>query len=195
MPELNTDREEEAERLKLALKACAEGDRESFSKVYALTSRKFFAIVVRMVKDEDTARDILQQAYVSIWKNAARYDAAKASPFTWMLVIMRNRAIDYLRSASSRSETAEIDDSIPSEAISPDRHADRALLGQILTEHMGRLPEKMAMSIRLRVLEGLTCDEIGHYLKVPRNTVQSWIRRGMLQLRKDLPFETLEQAI
>lgn len=85
------------QKLAIYLSATAAGDSQAFEALYKLTSSKLNAIVLGMIRDEALTFDILQQAYVAIWKNAGKFDAGKGKPFTWMLVITRNKALDMIR--------------------------------------------------------------------------------------------------
>lgn len=179
-----------------ALALCAAGESSAFTDIYDLTAPKFTAIISGMVKCEETTRDILQRAYLSIWTNAHKYDASKAQPFTWMLVIMRNRALDVLRERKRRGEHEELDEGMADdEASSPDRQARMQQVGVLLSSHLSVLPARMAHAIVLHVVEGHSCREIGERLGESPNTVKSWIRRGLERIRADFPFQSLDAAI
>jgi len=81
-----------------SLSAIAGGDKTAFKTVYTLTAPKLNAIIRGMIKDEALTHDILQQAYVSIWENAGKFDAQKGKAFTWILVITRRKSLDMIRS-------------------------------------------------------------------------------------------------
>jgi len=88
------------------------GDRTAFAKLYERSSGHLFAVVLRIQRDRAQAEDLLQEIYVSVWKAAAGFDAARAQPLTWLTHIARNRAIDSLRRASAqpRTESLSVDD-------------------------------------------------------------------------------------
>lgn len=179
-----------------ALARCAAGESSAFTDIYDLTAAKFTAIVSGMVKCEETARDILQRAYLSIWTNAHKYDASKAQPFTWMLVIMRNRALDVLRERKRRAEHEELDEGMADEeSPSPDRQARLQQAGSVLNSHLSALPALTAQAILLHVIEGYSCREIGERLGESPNTVKSWIRRGLERMRAELPYQSFDLAI
>lgn len=181
--------------LKAALAACAEGDANAFKEVYRLTAPKFFAILKNQLKDAEAAQDVLQEAYVSIWKNAGRFDAEKGNPFTWMLVIMRNRGLDRLRAQSRAPMTEEIAETVPDEAARPEQRTRNAHLGTLLDKHLAKLPDHVSLSISLNVVQGMTCREIGRILEVSPNTVKAWVRRGLNRLRAELPIESVGAAL
>lgn len=182
-------------KLANALKRSAAGDRSAFKTIYDLTSGKLFALIVSMVKDREAAEDILQQVYVSIWKNAGRFDEEKGRALSWIMVIARNRTLDALRSRQRAASTEELADTLPDErSQSPEECAETAILSDILAAQLAALPERMASAIRLNILIGLTSSEIADQLGVSRNTVKSWVRRGMEKLKADLPLESYQAA-
>jgi RNA polymerase sigma factor (sigma-70 family) len=86
------------------------GDRRAFAALYDRTSAHLFGVILRIQRDRALAEDLLQEIYVSVWKAAASFDAARSQPLTWLTSIARNRAIDSLavrrRSRSSRARRA-----------------------------------------------------------------------------------------
>lgn len=181
--------------LKTALAACADGDAAAFKEVYRLTAPKFFAILKSQLKDSEAAKDVLQEAYVSIWKNAHRFDADKGNAFTWMLVIMRNRGLDRLRAEARAPVTEEIAETVPDSTARPEQQARTQHLGLILERHLAKLPEQVSLSISLNVVQGMTCREIGHILEVSPNTVKAWVRRGLKKLRADMPVDSVSAVL
>src|SRR5262249_18970089 len=99
-------------QLAAALARVAGGDRAALRLVYQDTSAKLFGVCLRMLKDRSEAEDVLQDVYVTVWRKAASFDPARASPITWMVAITRNRAIDRLRAraAGGRLEPIEAAD-------------------------------------------------------------------------------------
>ncbi len=148
-----------------------------------------------MVADEDAISDVLQSAYLSIWQNAGNYDPLRAQALTWMMVIVRNKALDLLRARKRRGETEDIDETFEDAGPPPEDTARNSQLRQVLETAFARLPGKMAMAVRLKVVQGMTDGEVGRALDVPANTVKSWTRRGLERLRRDLPFAELGAAI
>lgn len=85
-----------------AISSCAGGDDTALSDIYQLTAAKFAAVVEAQVDSSETTREILRRTYLSIWLNAAEYDPSRATPLSWLLLILRNCAAD-----------ARQDDSLP----------------------------------------------------------------------------------
>lgn len=97
---------EAREALVAALAAVARQDRAALRQVYDLTSAKLFGICLRICGDRGSAEDVLQAVYLKIWDRAGQFDAARASPITWLAAIARNSAIDWRRSAAVRGSGA-----------------------------------------------------------------------------------------
>src|SRR6476619_3132215 len=89
-----------------ALGRIPDGDRAALQTVYRLTSAKLFGVCLRILGEHGDAEDVLQEVYVTVWRKAGDFDAARASPMTWLIAITRNRSIDRLR-AARRSRAME----------------------------------------------------------------------------------------
>jgi len=175
------------EELEALLARCALKDRRAFARLYQLASAKLFGLVLRIVKDEELANDVLQDGFVRIWNHAGEFRPEKASPITWMGSIMRNRAIDLLRRARTRmaidTPVEELhwleDDSVGSAAA----EVDRVQSNRALKRCLERLSENQRQAISLAYFRGLTHEELARHLDTPLGTVKSWLRRGLLRLK------------
>ena len=94
-----------ANALAILLGACAKQDRAAFERLYQLTAPRLYNLCLRMMKRRDLAEDVLQEAFLQIWRDAPRFNPDRAAPMTWMGSIVRHRALDTLR--SRRSGAAE----------------------------------------------------------------------------------------
>src|SRR3981081_3507879 len=83
--------------------AVAKGDEAAFERLYAATRAKLFGVVLRILRRQDLAEEVIQEAYIKVWNSAGQFNPAVSSPITWMASIARNRAIDVVR---KRSETS-----------------------------------------------------------------------------------------
>lgn len=167
------------------LEASARGDRAAFARIYALTSGRLLALALRIVKRRELAEEVLQDAYVTIWRKAGQQRSGHA-PFGWMTTIVRHRAIDFLR-----SQRAKQDNTIALDAESLERLAfDCADTDAVLELASARMRVCLAglngdhrQAIVLAFYFGLTHDEIASELDTPLGTIKSWVRRGLLQLK------------
>lgn len=174
-----------AQELVELLGAVARGERASLAELYTRTSAKLYGVCVRVMGSDADAQDVLHDAYLTVWRNAARYDPAKASPITWLVVLTRNKAIDRLRQRRSPGEQvdaeAEVDDS-PSALDLIEQDQDRQRLNHCLEQ----LDERARAMIRSAFFSGASYPELAAREAVPLGTMKSWIRRGLLRLRECL---------
>jgi RNA polymerase sigma-70 factor (ECF subfamily) len=166
------------------LSRVALGDRAALAEVYRLTSAKLFGVCLRILEDRSEAEDVLQLVYLTVWQKAGTYQAARASPITWLVAIARNRAIDRRRASGARRNepieaAAEIADAAPSALSRLETSEERRRLYDCLAT----LEEKHATAIRRAFLDGLTYEELSRHMDVPLGTMKSWIRRGLLKLK------------
>ena len=165
------------------LAAVARGDRPALATLYARTSAKMYGICLRLMGSEQDAQDVLQDTYLTVWRNAARFDSAKASPITWLAAVTRNKAIDRLRQRRGATEPiegiAELADDGPSAFDLIERDEDR----QRLTQCLEQLDERARSMIRSAFFTGATYPELAAREGVPLGTMKSWIRRGLISLR------------
>lgn len=195
-PRANKDRfsSENAELAEL-LQCCAKGDRKAFERLYALTAPKLTAITLRMVRDDQLTFDILQQSYLSIWKNAASFDPEKGKAFTWMLVVTRNRSLDSLRKLKRQGVTEELTDVHEDDSAPSDDTTRAWMLRRLMAPYLEKLTPETTQAIILSVVHGLSSREIGERLNVPTNTVKSWVRRGLEKLRLDMGIDDIAELI
>ena len=163
-------------------------DRSAFEQVYKRTSEHLLGLAFGILGRRDRAEDVLQEAFMNVWHGAAQYSPAIAAPMTWLINIVRNKAIDKLRSGSGeRARSVELDD----EALA--QHADAALQPQALLEDSlvrGKIDACMAglvpaqrQALALAYYRGLVHSEIAETLGAPLGTVKAWVRRGSDKLR------------
>lgn len=148
-------------------------------------------MIYQILQDQKESEDVLQEAFVQMWKKASTYDAARSGLFTWAVMISRNKAIDRLRSRQRRQRTVEAATAefevVPPEGV---EQADE-LMGQGEERERARdaltqLPDPQREAIHLAFFGGLTQAEISDRLGVPLGTVKARIRRGLLALRAAL---------
>lgn len=168
-----------------ALARIPAGDRAALQTVYRLTSAKLFGVVLRILNERSEAEDVLQEIYLTIWRKAGDFDAARASPMTWLIAIARNRAIDRLRSGriASRMEpidaAAEIADGV---ASAESALADSETTAR-LADCLDTLAERERTALRRAFFDGNTYEDLAQRMSVPLGTMKSWIRRAMIKLK------------
>lgn len=165
------------------LAAVSRGDRNAFSGLYKRTAAKLFGICLRLMGNEAEAQEVLQEAYVTVWRKADRFDPVKASPVTWLAVLTRNTALDRLRRRNAPSEdlseAAEVEDDRPSAFAILAEAQDATRLYHCL----GTLDGRAQAMIRSAFLEGANYPQLAEREGVPLGTMKSWIRRSLQRLR------------
>jgi RNA polymerase sigma factor (sigma-70 family) len=172
-------------QLAAALVRVAAGDRAALRMVYQDTSAKLFGVLLRILNDRSEAEDVLQDVYLTVWRKAASFDAAKASPITWLVTIARNRAIDRLRAIGGSRRTAPIEaaDDVRDPAPAAAERIELAQKQHRLSRCLEELEARHAAAIRAAFLDGATYEELAQRMTVPLGTMKSWIRRGLQKLR------------
>jgi RNA polymerase sigma-70 factor, ECF subfamily len=166
--------------------AVARGSEPALKRLYELQSRRLYGIALRIVHRPEVANDVLQDAFVQIWRNAAGFDAGYGTAEAWLTGIVRFRAIDAVRKSRREelSDDPRLGDSVdftdPAEAI------DLKAAGAALQRCMERLDASQRQCIVLAYVDGLSHAEIAARIRSPIGTVKSWLRRGLLSLRKCL---------
>src|SRR4051812_40947568 len=135
--------------------AVAKGDEAAFERLYAATRAKLFGVVLRILRRQDLAEEVIQEAYVKIWNSAGQFNPALASPITWMASIARNRAIDVVRKKSEVSIEEE-PQAMEVASDSPDPLARREMTEELkrLLECIGRLGPERQRLVRLPHFHG-----------------------------------------
>ncbi|WP_214000154.1 sigma-70 family RNA polymerase sigma factor [Arsukibacterium sp.] len=167
------------------LYATANGNRSAFEKLYQACSGKLFSVSLHLLRRHDWAEDVLQDAFVRIWHNAADYHADKGTVMTWMISITRYRALDLLKSRRIKAEHIDVTDDLAAE-IKPGEVLGLTREKVKLDECMEALVPEQRQSIQLAYLNGLSHYEITEHTGSPLGTVKSWIRRGLTQLKRCL---------
>ncbi|HZY19092.1 MAG TPA: sigma-70 family RNA polymerase sigma factor [Ramlibacter sp.] len=166
------------------------GDGEAaLRELYDLTSSKLYGVALRVAGNRDWAEDVLQDAYLNVWRIAGDYRASLSPPMAWMGVIVRSRALDFLRRrASERADAAlELDDAIAEtvagDAANPMDTSQASEQAWALHECLRKLESRQREVVSLAYLRDLSHSELAEQLRLPLGTVKTWIRRGLEQLR------------
>jgi RNA polymerase sigma-70 factor (ECF subfamily) len=169
------------------LAAVAKGDEAAFERLYAATRAKLYGVVLRILRRQDRAEEVIQETYVRIWKSAGQFNPALASPITWMASIARNRAIDLMR---KKSETLIEEEPAEMEAVadSPDPLARREMTEELkrLLECIGRLDPERQKLLLLAYYNGWSREQLSVKFEAPVNTIKTWLRRSILDVRECL---------
>ena len=164
-------------------------DESALRELYELTSSKLYGVAVRVVSNRSWAEDVLQEAFINIWRIAGDYKATLSPPMAWLCLIVRSRGLDFLRRRNSdRADAVQELDDVMSDTIEGDsaNPMDTALAGEqawALHQCLSQLGNRQREVVSLAYLRDLSHGELAEQLKLPLGTVKTWIRRGLEQLR------------
>ena len=155
----------------------------AFSYLYDNYSGALNGIINQIVPEPETAKDVLQEVFVSIWRKIESYDPVKGRLFTWMLNIARNASIDKIRSRNYRNNlknqtlAENVNDPLNIQVVKP--VYDNIGLRRIVSQ----LKEEQRILIELSYFQGFTHEEIAKVMNIPLGTVKTRIRTALIQLR------------
>ena len=158
-------------------------------QLYDRTSPRLFGLALRVVRQREWAEDVLQEAFLTVWRVAGDYRGTLSPPMAWLGMIVRSRALDLLRrrTADRAQLTQEFDellaDTLESDSPNPMDLADAGEQAWALHQCLQQLDDKQRQVVSLAYLRDLSHSELSEQLKLPLGTVKTWIRRGLEQLR------------
>lgn len=169
------------------LRAVARGDETALADIFDRYRVILFSLVLRILHDRDEAEDVLQEAFIQVWRRANDFDEARGRAFTWLVTIARSRALDRLRSLGSRQRLAtEVAVATPEQTSSAVDEAVRSERSATVRKALEELAEEQQRALYLAYFEGLTQSEIAKRLGDPLGTVKTRMRAGMIKLREIL---------
>ena len=187
-----TIRREKAERLadEELMPLIGAKDPEAFEVFYDRHGGVAYSLAYRIVGEKAAAEDVTQEAFISIWKSGARFDRARGSVRSWMLSIVRNRAIDALRSRAGKAPKLTFDDDAvleqrPSEELTEEAAMRNETAGE-LRGALEELPGDQSKVIELAYFGGFSQSEISRMLGVPLGTVKGRMRLGLEKIRGEM---------
>jgi RNA polymerase sigma-70 factor (ECF subfamily) len=160
----------------------ASGDRVAFRKLYDLQSPRLFAVAMRLTRQSSLAADAVHDAFLQVWRNAAQFDSTRGTPESWIMSLVRYRALDIARNRSREvvghdlPEQADLDPN-------PLEHLEQRRDAQALAHCLEGLEEDRRRLVLLAFVDGLSHGELARRVGMPLGTVKSWIRRSLMMLR------------
>lgn len=168
---------------------CAD-DPAGLSALYDRHGAAAFGLALRITRDPSLAEDVVQDAFLGVWRNAQRYDASRGGVRTWIMAIVHHRSIDLVRKRRPVSELPT-DGLVPAGLVQPDIWAEVA--GILDRDTVARALETLGSAqrqvIEMAYFSGLTQMEIARQTGAPLGTVKSRARLGLLALRSAIAFE------
>jgi RNA polymerase sigma factor (sigma-70 family) len=166
------------------LARCAIGEKTALNAIYKAEAPRMIGVALRILKRRPLAEEAVQDAFVLIWRNAARFDPAKGSGATWIYTILRNRSLSILRD-EQRTETSDapLDAEIADDGETPEELVGRLSDAERLKHCLEQLDARRQMAIALAYVHGLSHGELAGKLGMPLGTIKSWLRRSLLTLK------------
>jgi len=165
-------------------------DPAAFEVLYDRHGGAAYSLAYRIVGDRNAAEDVAQEAFLSIWRSNARFDRARGSVRSWVLSVVRNRAIDALRrGAGNAPQLNHDDDGLIESRASEERTETEAIRRETSRELRGalkQLPEDQSQVIQLAYFGGFSHSEIADMLSMPLGTVKGRMRLGLEKIRVQL---------
>jgi len=162
------------------------GDRAALGEVYDRHASAAMAVALRIVADREGAEDLVHDTFVAIWQKIDRFDPARGSLRSWIVTIVRNRAIDRLRGTRPSIEIGEADErSMLRSGPNPTWDSAMARLGAVqLRAALDELPAEQRQAIELAYFGGRTYREIATMTGVPLGTANGRLRLALARLRE-----------
>jgi RNA polymerase sigma-70 factor (ECF subfamily) len=172
------------DKLSDAIVRAGRGDRKAFETLYMATAAGLLDVCLRIFPDSYEAEEALQEAFLTIWNNAARFESGRGNPVIWLMVVTHNRAVDQLRAKKIVGTdpiylAAKIADGCPLADAQIIKKTDNRILHDCISKLVGQ----EAFLIRSTFLDGLTYAEIAKQEGQPLGTIKAKIRRALLKLR------------
>jgi RNA polymerase sigma-70 factor (ECF subfamily) len=165
------------------------GDADAFEVLYERHSRVAFSLAFRLLGDRPSAEDLVQDAFLAVWRGAASYSSTRGSVRNWLLSILHNRGVDRLRTLAAMTRRQEALEQVelrrPDEPDAASQGIGRVLAGSV-REELSSLPGEQFEVLKLAYYGGFTHQEIAEMLDVPLGTVKSRMRLGLDRLRRGL---------
>ncbi len=165
-------------------------DPDAFEVLYDRHGGAAYSVAYRIVGDRAAAEEVTQEAFISVWRSGARFDAARGSVRSWLLSVVRNRAIDFLRSRAGKAPKLDFDDdSVLEQRPAEEKTEEEALRRETAAEVRGaldKLPGEQSKVIELAYFGGFSHSEISRILGLPMGTVKGRMRLGLEKIRGEL---------
>jgi RNA polymerase sigma-70 factor (ECF subfamily) len=176
------------------LRLIQQGEQDAVAALYDRYAGVAYGLAFRITTNAATAEDVVQDAFVSLWKQAPRFDPERGQVRSWLLTIVHHRAVDAVRRRAGRPERALPEGPEEFEATSgrPEELAEMALDAEAVREAVRRIPDDQRRVIEMAYFMGMTHVEIAEETGTPLGTVKSRLRIGLEKMREYLRPKVLE---
>lgn len=158
-------------------------EQQAMAALFDRYARMVYSVALRVLRDTGQAEDVTQEIFFQLWRNPESFSSARGSLAAWLLVVARNRSIDYLR---QRRPSEPVEDVVLPAATNLQSEAECSILMQRVRGFLGDLPREQQDSLQMAFFDGLSHSEIAQKTGQPLGTVKTRIRSALTSLRKRL---------
>lgn len=165
---------------------------QAMADLYDRFGRLAYSVILSVVRDPSIAEDLVQETFLRVWNRAQIFEAGRGALGPWLLTIARNRAIDHIRSASSRMQKNSFEFDArehPSLFVDMEREVFNTDHARIIRKAIAQLNENQQKVIELAYYEGLSQTEMAERMGQPLGTIKTWVRSALKVLRGELGQE------
>ena len=166
------------------LQRIAGGDQNAVQECLKSYGGLVWSLARRMLRNTEDAEDAVQEIFLDVWKNAARFDPSQASETTFIAMIARRRLIDRIRHVQRRISADSLDDILAEPSVRTDRTVQTNLEARDAAKAMDQLRPEQRQVLQLSIVHGLSHQEISDTTGMPLGTVKTHARRGLIQVRE-----------
>jgi RNA polymerase sigma-70 factor (ECF subfamily) len=170
------------------LKRIADGDQDAVQDCLKAYGGLVWSLARRMLRNTEEAEDAVQEIFVDVWKNAARFDESQASETTFVAMIARRRLIDKIRFAQRRISPDSLEEILAEPAGTGDKEMQTLVEGREAMKALDELRPEQRQVLQLSIIHGLSHQEIADAVGMPLGTVKTHARRGLVHVREILGY-------
>lgn len=176
--------------VQVTLKRIAAGDKSAVQDCLNNYGGLVWSLARRMSPNSNEAEDAVQEIFIDIWKNAARFDETQSSETTFVAMIARRRLIDRLRKTNRQPNTDSLEDILAEPSNGKDNDLQVSVEAKEAAQAMKHLRPEQRQILHLSIVQGFSHQEIADALKMPLGTVKTHARRGLIQVREFLGLDS-----
>jgi RNA polymerase sigma-70 factor (ECF subfamily) len=159
-------------------------DERALEALYGRYGSSLYSLAYQVTGGDRYAQDVVQEVFIAVWKDAARFDPAKGAVSSWLFALARHKAIDLVRKeANIRKRTADVDLEFEESPDDVDQEAWLRIRRDRVHEAIRQLPDAQRVALELAFFGGLTHVEVAEKLDIPLGTAKTRIRTALLKLR------------